>query len=98
MSRRRHTNKEKARIIREFDHHHGSTADFCRQRGISSQTFANWRRRTEASLASKEDPPEFLEFEIGATQGRRTHSGPLVELELGGGMLLRILPARLQQP
>ncbi len=70
-------------------------ADFCRQRGISSQTFANWRRRSEASLASKEDPSEFLEFEIGATPERRAPSGPLVELELGGGMVLRIHPARI---
>ena len=95
MSRRRHTDKEKARIIREFKNHHGSMADFCRQRGISSQTFANWRRRTEASLASKEEPSEFLEFEIGATPDRRAPSGPLVELELGGGMVLRIHPARI---
>lgn len=100
MSRRRHTDKEKARIIREFKNHHGSAADFCRQRGISCQTFANWRRRAEVSLAVKEPPrqedaPEFLKFEIGATPDRRTPSGPLVELELGGGMVLRILPTRI---
>jgi transposase-like protein len=95
MSRRRHTDKEKARIIREFKNHHGSTAEFCRQRGISSQTLANWRRRSEVSLASKVEPPEFLEFEIGATPDRRAAAGPLVELELGGGMVLRILPTRL---
>lgn len=95
MSRRRHTDKEKARIIREFKNHHGSTADFCRQRGISSQTFANWRRRSDVSLPNNEESPEFLEFEIGATPDRRTPSGPLVELELGGGMVLRILPARI---
>lgn len=95
MSRRHHTDKEKARIIREFQNHHGSTADFCRQHGISSQTFANWRRRTEVSLASKPAAPEFLEFEIGATPERRPSSGPLVELELGGGMILRILPAQI---
>jgi hypothetical protein len=57
MSRSRHTDIEKARIIRELGNHHGSTADFCRQRGISSQTFTNWRRRAEASVVSKEDPP-----------------------------------------
>jgi transposase-like protein len=95
MSRRRHTDKEKARIIREFENHHGSMADFCRQRGISSQTLANWRRRSEVSLASKEEPPGFIEFEFGATPDRRAPSGPLVELELGGGMVLRIHPARI---
>ena len=51
MSRRHYTDKGKTHIIREFQNHHGSTADFCRQRGISCHTFANWRRRTEASFA-----------------------------------------------
>jgi transposase-like protein len=95
MSRRRHTDEEKARIIREFKNHHGSTVEFCRQRGISSQTLANWRRRSEVSLASKEELPEFLEFEIGATPDRMAAASPLVELELGGGMVLRILPTSL---
>lgn len=95
MSRRLHTDKQKARIIQEFQNHHGSIADFCRHHGISSQTFANWRRRTQVSLTRKPDAPDFLEFEIGATPDRRPASGPLVELELGGGMTLRILPARI---
>jgi transposase-like protein len=71
MSRRHHTDTEKARIIREFHYHHGSNADFYCQRGISSQTFANWRRRSQVSLASKPAAPEFLEFEFGATPERR---------------------------
>jgi transposase-like protein len=95
MSRRRHTDKEMARIIREFEHHQGSTADFCRQRGISSQTFTKWLKSTDSSLASKDEPPEFLAFEIGATHDRQAPAGPLVEFELGGGMVRRILPARL---
>jgi transposase-like protein len=98
MSRTRHTDREKARIIREFKNHQGSTADFCRRRGISSQTFTNWRRRAKASLASKDESLEFLEFELGATRDRQAPSGPLIELELGGGMVLRILPARTKQP
>ena len=53
MSRTRHTDEEKARIVREFENHEGTTVDYCRQRGISCQTFTNWRRRAEASLASK---------------------------------------------
>ena len=93
MSRRRHTDKEKAHIIREFENHSGSTTDFCRQRGISYQTLSNWRRQADASPASTEEPPQFLELEIGTSLDRRPASGPLVELELGGGMVLRILPA-----
>jgi transposase-like protein len=95
MSRRHHTDKEKSRIIREFQHHHGSTADFCRIHGISFQTFANWRRRPEVSLASKPDTSEFFEFEIGAKPDRRPASSPLAELELGAGMILRIFPTRI---
>jgi len=40
MSRTRHTDKEKARIIREFEHHDGSAAAFCRQRGLSAQQYS----------------------------------------------------------
>ena len=55
MSRTRHTDEQKARIVREFENYQGSTVDFRRQRGISSQTFTNWRRRAETSGASKDD-------------------------------------------
>jgi transposase-like protein len=57
MSRTRHTDEQKARIVGEFENYQGSTVDFCRQRGISSQTFTNWRRRAETSGASKDEPP-----------------------------------------
>ena len=52
MSRTRHTDKQKARIIREFEHHDGSAAAFCRQRGVSYQTLMNWRGRASANLPS----------------------------------------------
>jgi len=98
MSRTRHTDKEKARIIREFEHHDGSAAAFCRQRGVSYQTFTNWRRRASASLPITAEPPAFLEFELGAAPSRRASAGPLIELELGGGIILRIHPAHPVQP
>lgn len=94
MSRTLHTDKEKARIVREFENYEGSTVDYCRQRGISCQTFTNWRRRAETSRASKDEPPAFLEFELGSAPHRPAPAGPLVELELGGGIILRIHPAR----
>jgi transposase-like protein len=98
MSRTRHTDEQKARIVREFENYQGSTVDFRRQRGISSQTFTNWRRRAETSGASKDEPPAFLEFELGVPHHRPAASGPLVELELGGGIILRIHSARKVQP
>jgi hypothetical protein len=98
MSRTRYTDKEKARIIREFEIHDGSSAAFCRQRGISYQTFMNWRRRTTVSLPLKPQAPAFLEFEFGGASRQCVSIGPLIELEIGGGIILRIHPAHSAQP
>jgi transposase-like protein len=98
MSRTRHTDKEKARIIREFENYDGSAAAFCRQRGVSYQTFMNWRRRATTSLPIASEPPAFLEFELATAPNRAASTCPLIELELGGGIILRIHPARLAQP
>ena len=98
MSRTRHTDKEKARIIREFEQHDQSAAAFCRQRGISYQTLMNWRGRASANRPDPEQPPAFLEFQLESAHQRPAPVGPLVELELGGGIILRIHPARLAQP
>lgn len=97
MSRTRHTDHEKARFLRDFEHSGQSAAAFCRQRGISYQTLANWRRAA-ADLPPPEQAPAFLEFELGAERHRPAPAGPLVELELGGGIILRIHPARPAQP
>jgi transposase-like protein len=94
MSRTRYTDEEKNRIIREFEESGGSAAAFCRQAEISYQTLMNWRRRTHGSLPSTTGSPAFLEFEIGSASRRPAQAGPLVELELGGGMILRIHSAQ----
>jgi len=112
MSRTRHTDKEKARILRDFEHTDQSAGAFCRQRGVSYQTLMNWRGRASANFPDREQPPAFLEFELGAPRQwpapvgphpsvrtrRSAPVGPLVELELGGGITLRIHPARPAQP
>jgi transposase-like protein len=97
MSRPRHTDKQKARILREFEHYDGSAAAFCRQRGVSYQTLMNWRGRASANLSAPEQPPTFLEFQLESAHHRSAPVGPLVELELGGGIILRIHPSRLAQ-
>ena len=94
MSRTRHTDKEKARMLREFEHHDGSAASFCRQRDVSYQTLMNWRRQASTKLSTSEQPPAFLEFQLAAPLHQPAPVGPLVELELGGGMILRIQPAQ----
>lgn len=98
MSRTRRTDQQKARILRDFEHTDQSAAAFCRQRGVSYQTLMNWRRSAPADLPLSEPPPAFLEFELGAPRQRPAPAGPLVELELGGGITLRIYPARPAQP
>ena len=70
MSRTRHTDKEKARILREFEYHDGSAAAFCRQRGVSYQTLMNWRGHASANLPNPEQPPAFLEFQLESAPHR----------------------------
>ncbi|MGL5020390.1 MAG: IS66 family insertion sequence element accessory protein TnpA [Luteolibacter sp.] len=98
MSRPRHTDKQKARILREFEHYDGSAAAFCRQHGVSYQTLMNWRGRASANLPAPEQPPAFLEFQLESSHHWSAPVGPLVELELGGGIILRIHPSCLAQP
>ena len=98
MSRTRHTDKEKARILRSFEHTDQSAAAFCRQHGVSYQALMNWRSSAAANLPLSEPPPAFLEFELGAPRQRPAPAGPLVELELGGGITLRIYPAPSAKP
>jgi len=94
MSRTRRTDKEKARILRDFEHHAGSAASFCRQRDVSYQTLMNWRRHASTNLPATEQPPAFLEFQLAAPHQQPAPVGPLVELELRGGIILRIHPAQ----
>jgi transposase-like protein len=98
MSRTRHTDQQKARTLLDFEHTDQSAAAFCRQRGLSYQTLMNWRRSAAANLPLSEPPLAFLEFELGAPRQRPAPAGPLVELELGGGIILRIYPAPSAQP
>ena len=97
MSRTRHTDKEKARILRDFEHHDQSAAAFCRQRGISYQTLVNWRRRAAANLRTRDNHRHSLSSSSDPHH-RPAPVGPLVELELGGGIILRIHPAHFSQP
>ena len=94
MSRPRHTDKQKARILREFEHYDGSAASFCRQRGLSYQTLMNWRGRASANLPDPEQPPAFLEFQLESAHQRPAHVGPLVELEVSGQQSLSGIFAR----
>jgi hypothetical protein len=93
MSRRRYTDEDKARLLGEFDACGGSAAAFCRDRGLSYQTFIAWRRGTVARRDAA-NAIEFVELALGPVTEERSTTGPRVELDFGGGMVLRIhLPA-----
>jgi hypothetical protein len=93
MSRTRYTDEDKARLLGEFDACGGSAAAFCRDRGLSYQTFIAWRRGT-AARRDAVNAMEFVELALGPAAGERAATGPRVEFDFGGGLLLRIhLPA-----
>jgi transposase-like protein len=56
MSRTRHTDQQKVRILRDFEHTDQSATAFCRQRGVSYQTLMNWRSSAAANLPLSEQP------------------------------------------
>lgn len=90
MSRTRYTDEDKARLLGEFEAGGGSAAAFCRERGISYQTFVAWRRGRRLARHKPGAAVEFLELDLTPAAGRRADSSPRVELDLGGGIVLRI--------
>lgn len=89
MSRRRFTDEDKARLLGEFDACGGSAAAFCRDRGLSYQTFIVWRRGMPARRDAG-NAIEFVELALDPVTEERSATGPRVELDFGGGMVLRI--------
>lgn len=92
MSRKRYTDRDKKRILRQFDAHTGSIASFCRESGISAATLDRWRKQAGITFPTDGggDPTDFVEFEFGSLQRPHSTLSPLVELELHGGITLRI--------
>ena len=62
-----------------------SVAAFCRERSLSSESFYRWRREAEGSGPAPAERAGFIEW--GAL-GREAESD--LELELGGGVVLRL--------
>ncbi len=89
MSRTRYTDEDKARLLGEFDARGGSAAAFCRERGLSYQTFIAWRRGAPARRDAG-NAMEFVELALAPVAQERTTTGPRVELDFGGGFVLRI--------
>lgn len=95
MSRRRYPDEEKSRLLAEFQASGTTAAAFCREQGLCYQTFLNWRRSAPADDPAPERP-EFIELDLSRPADAGSTPTMLVELELGGGIVLRVRrdPAR----
>ena len=89
--RRRYTDEDKARWLDEFATIGGSAAAFCRERGLGYQSFMQWRRAAGGSAAA-EPATGFVEIDVAPRHEAAPVIGTLVELDFGGGLVLRIRP------
>ena len=69
----------------------GSAAAFCRERGLSYQSFIRWRRAA-GRLSAPEPTAGFVEIDLAPRREASSGIGALVELDFGGGLVLRIRP------
>lgn len=89
--RRRYTDEDKARWLDEFETLGGTAAAFCRERGLGYQSFMQWHRAAVGSSAA-EPPTGFVEIDLAPRREAASAVGALVELDFGGGLVLRIRP------
>ena len=72
-------------LMAEYEHWDGTQVAFCRARGISRKTFHAWRRRFGLAHRPKSaGSGRFVEIAPASAPGWD------VELELGGGVVLRL--------
>jgi hypothetical protein len=91
MSRQRYTDEDKARWLAEFAITGGNAAAFCRERGLGYQSFMHWRRAA-AEPPQAPPAPGFIEIDLAPRREATPVGGTLVELDFGGGLVLRIRP------
>lgn len=89
--RQRYTVKDKTRWLDEFAAYGGTAAAFCRKRGISYQSFMQWRRAAGGASAA-EPATGFVEIDLAPRRESAPVVAALVELDFGGGLVLRIRP------
>lgn len=89
--RRRYTDEDKARWMDEFETRGGSAAAFCRERGLGYQSFMKWRRAAGGPPVAQ-SAIDFVEIDLASRREHAPGAGALVELDFGGGLVLRIRP------
>lgn len=93
MSYRRYTEEERAAWLAGFERFTGSAASFCREQGLSYQSFLRWRRETTPKATGA---PEFLELEFPCPAP--VPGAESVELIFPGGLIVRINPQATRRP
>lgn len=82
--RRRHSAAERRAVLKRFASSGASVAEFCRAQPISVATLRRWQSAVDGDDAPGVAAPGFVD--VGALGG-----GALtVELDLGGGVVLRV--------
>ena len=87
---RRRTASEWQELISRFDGAGQTRKAFCLSQGVSLSTFDLWRRRLRGRTAERS---ESMFVEVSPVEPNAVSSWD-VELELGGGVILRVRNAR----
>ena len=88
--RRRRTANEWEKLVSRFEQGVQTRRDFCLSQGVSVSTFNLWRRKLRGNTA-QHDESMFVEVSQAEPTGVSWWD---VELELGGGVILRVRSAR----
>ena len=88
--RRRRTANKWEKLVSRFEQGVQTRRDFCLSQGVSLSTFDLWRRKLRGKTAR---PDESMFVEVSQAEPTEVTSWD-VELELGGGVILRVRSAR----
>ena len=86
----RRTGSEWEKLIARFEQTGQTRKSFCLSQGVSLSTFNVWRRKLRGETA-QQDESMFVEVSQAEPTGASLWD---VELELGGGVILRVRNAR----
>jgi transposase-like protein len=99
QTRKRHTKQERGRWLARFEESGQSAAAFSREHGIGYKALLNWRKAEREKEDAAHEKVKFVEVGLVAgggesRTGARGADRPAAELELPGGILLRIFAPR----
>lgn len=90
MAYKRRSKAEKIRWVERYNQSGLDARAFCRRHRLPYQGLLKWRRLDPDEGEPAEPAPEFVEFEVSAPRDAVTGCGLAAELEVGGGVVLRV--------